>query len=393
MGRTINIGIVSSPWLGGSGIVGSELVRYLSKKDKYKVVYIGDNLPFKLNKGDAEFYKIEKLSHALFTHPLSEASLTEGIVDAVVKYKLDIIHAHFAIPFAHCAIQAKEILKKMGISISVVTTLHGTDVINLGQEAPSVMRHILEQSDTITAVSMDLAMKAKKIYGVRKEIYIIHNFIDFSQFSKLKSRHTLRGSFAKKEEKIFVHISNFRPIKRVHDTLKVFSEINSEIPSVLLMIGEGPDTHSVKKMAQSYKNKKSIFFMGRVKNPYKYLKFADGLIVTSEYESFCLAALEAMAIGVPVFATRVGGLPEVVYHKKTGYLAKLGDIKQLASYIKVHFKNDNNILLMRKNASAFSKNFTAEKIITQYEELYNKLKIEKLLEKQTALDKAGLLTT
>lgn len=372
--RKIKIGIVCSPRLGGSGVVGSELARYLSKKSKYKVVFIGDDYPFRFDDKEIYYHKVEKLEHALFIHPLKESALTEGIVEAVIKHRLDIIHAHFAIPYAHCAVQAKQILEKMGINISIVTTLHGTDVINLGREVPAVMKHILEESSAVTAVSIDLAGRTEKLYHPKKDIHVIYNFIETSSSENLRRRAVLRSRFAKPDEKIFVHISNFRAVKRVSDTLRVFFKAQSTIPGVLLLIGEGPDLENARKLANVMKGEKSIHLIGSVKNPYKYLQIADALLITSEYESFGLVALEAMASGVPVFGTRVGGLPEVVTHGESGYLAGVGEIDKLAGYIKRHFlSSSKEIQDMQKNAINNARYFDADKIIKGYEYIYAKL--------------------
>lgn len=371
--KTINIGIVCSPNLGGSGVVGSELAKFLAKKNKYKIVFIGDEFSFRLNREDVEFHKIEKLNHALFTHPLSESALTEGIVSAVIKYKLNIIHAHFAIPYAHCAIQAKEILRRMGINIFVVTTLHGTDVLSLGLEVPETMNHILNQSDAVTAVSMNLAVKSKEIYNVKKDIKVIYNFVDFKNTIKLKNPTRFRKKFAKKDEKIFIHISNFRPIKRVTDTLNVFMKAQQNIPSTLILVGEGPDIENAKRWAKTMKNEKSIHFLGKVKNPYKYLQIADGLIITSTYESFSLVSLEAMTFGVPVFGTKVGGIPELIENNKSGYLAEARHPNGVYKNIIQHFSDAKKITKIRNQAFKTSKNFSAEKIIPQYESIYSQL--------------------
>jgi len=383
--QTINIGIVSSPSLGGSGVVGSELAKYLSENDKYKIVFIGDDLPFRLKKNDVIFHKVEKLHHALFTHPLSEAALTEGIVSAVLKHNLSIIHVHFAIPFAHCAIQAKDILKKMGINIFIVTTVHGTDVLNLGRETPLIMSYILNQSDVVTAVSFDLAAKTKELYDLKKEVHVIHNFMDFEHDLIIKNAQAKRKKFAKPNEKILIHISNFRPIKRINDTLKVFLKVHSKMPSVLLLIGEGPDIENAKKLAIAMKKQDSIYFIGRVKNPYKYLQLSDALLVTSAYESFCLAALEAIAHGVPVFGTKVGGIPEVIEQGKSGYLVNIGDVNAMASNIEKHFYDEKNVIKMKKLAFQASKRFTAKKIIPQYEYIYTKLMLSLKLNKNLTI--------
>lgn len=369
----INIGIVCSPWLGGSGVVGSELARYLAESGKYKVVFIGSDYPFRLNKNDVYFHKVETVDHALFANPLREVALVEGIIEAVIEHKLDIIHAHFAIPFAYSALQAREILKGMGVNIKVVTTLHGTDVLFLGRELAGIMKYVLEQSNAVTAVSLNLAQRAKKIYHTKKNIQVIYNFIDLNQPLIRKSNFLIRKNIAKADEKIFVHISNFRPIKRIIDTLKVFSKVHRKVPSILLLIGKGSEIMAAKKLSGLKADNKSIFFMGSVKNPYQYLKVADGLIVTSEYESFCLVALEAMAFGVPVFSTNVGGIPEVIKHEKSGYLVKMGDTENLSKYIIKHFANNAKIVSMKKQAKQTAINFAAEKIIPEYEQIYQKL--------------------
>lgn len=369
----INIGTVCSSVLGGSGIVGSKLARYLAKTGKYKVVCISFDFPFCLNKNDVIFHKVRAADHALFVNPLREVALVEGIVEAVIEHKLNIIHAHFAIPFAYCALQAQEILKRMGISIKVVTTLHGTDVLTLGREVPGAMKYVLEQSNAVTAVSIDLAKKAKKIYRTQKNIQVIYNFVDLNCNVVKKANLLVSKNIAQADEKIFIHISNFRPIKRVADTLKVFSMVHKKIPSVLLLIGEGPEFETAKKLCQSMNKSQSIYFLGCVKNPYQYLQMADGLIVTSKYESFSLVSLEAMSLGVPVFSTRVGGIPEVIKHRQSGYLAKSGDTKALYKYIIEHFSSSNSISYMRKRAKELSRNFVAEKIISQYEQIYQQL--------------------
>lgn len=401
--RKINIGIVCSPWLGGSGVVGSELARYLARKYKYKqslrsddlkqslrsddlnqslksslrsdykVVFIGSDYPFRLNKNEVYFHKVEAVDHALFENPLSEVALVEGIVEAVIEHKLDIIHAHFAIPFAYSALQAREILKKMGINIKVVTTLHGTDVLILGRELAGTMKYVLEQSNAVTAVSVDLARRVKKIYHTQKTIQVIYNFIDLNEPQEKRANLLSSKNIPQANKKIFVHISNFRPIKRVADTLKVFSKIQKKIPSILLLIGKGPEIEIAKGLSKSINSNQSVYFLGSVKNPYQYLGVADGLIVTSQYESFCLVGLEAMAFGVPVFSTKVGGIPEVIKHGKSGYLVEKGDIEGLARHIIRHFSNNNAISYMKKQAKEVANDFAAEKIIPQYEQIYQQL--------------------
>lgn len=261
----------------------------------------------------------------------------------------------------------------MGIDIKVVTTLHGTDVLTLGRELPGTMKYILEQSNAVTAVSIDLARKAKEIYHTKRGIQVIYNFIDSKLNLDKRDYSLLRKKIIKSNEKIFIHISNFRPVKRIVDTLKVFSKVNKKIPSVLLLLGEGPEVGIAKEFCKSLDKGQSVYFIGMVKNPYQYLKIADGLIVTSAYESFCLVGLEAMSFGVTVFGTKVGGIPEVIKHERSGYLVKQGNLEALSKYIIRHFSDMNNISSMRQQAQERASDFTAEKIIPQYELIYHQL--------------------
>lgn len=371
--KQIKIGVVSSPWLGGSGVVGAELARYLSRTSNYKIIFIGQKLPFRLNLNEINFHSIRVLKHPLFENPLNDISMIEGIVEAVITHKIDILHAHFAIPFGYYAIQAKQILKEMGINVKVITTLHGTDALMLGKESPAIMKLILKQSNEVTAVSKNLMQLTKKIYRITRTIHVVYNFIDHQNLPVANTNLQLRKKFANENQKIFMHISNFRPIKKVEDVLKIFSRVNKDLSSVLIFIGEGPKIKSIKRITNLMKYRNSIFFLKTINNPYSYIQIADGLIITSKYESFCLAALEAMSFGVPVFSTNVGGIKEVVKHKVSGYLIKLGNINKFSKTILDHFSNKNKVSEMKINSLNTSRLFSAEKIVPQYEKLYQKL--------------------
>lgn len=372
--KSITIGIVSSPFLGGSGVIGAELARYLNKTGKYKIIFIGQELPFRLTVNEVKFHNINSLKHPLFKNPLNDISMIEGIVEAVIEHKIDILHAHFAIPFGYYAIQAKMILKQMGINIKVITTLHGTDVLMLGKESPAIMKVVLRQSDEVTAVSKNLMQQAKRIYRITKKIKVVYNFINHQNLPTNKSNlQLLRKKFAREHQKIFMHISNFRPIKKVEDVLKIFAKVNKRMPSVLIFIGEGSEVNLAKRIANLMKCKNSIYFVNAVNNPYQYLQIADGLIITSRYESFCLAALEAMSFGIPVFSTNVGGIKEVIKHKMSGYLTKLGQINTFSTTILNHFSNSKKIAEMKINALKTANLFSADRIIPQYEKIYQRL--------------------
>lgn len=372
--KPITIGMISSPWLGGSGVIAAELGKYLSKTGKYQIIFIGQQLPFRLSANEVKFHQILPLKHPLFKNSLDDISGVEGIVEAVIENKIDILHAHFAIPFGYYAISAKAILKQMGINIRVVTTLHGTDVLMLGKESPAVMKAVLKQSDEVTAVSKNLMNHAKKIYKVTKTIKVIYNFFDHQNLPNLKTDlKLLRKRFAKANQKILLHISNFRPIKKVEDVLKIFAKVNKKLPCVLIFIGDGPKVKLLKRVSNLMTAKNSIYFLKTINNPYQYLKMADGLIVTSEYESFGLVALEALSFGVPVFSTNVGGVKEVIKQKASGYLIKFGDINAFSKTILNHFSDSKKVEEMKINALNSSYLFSANKIIPQYEKIYQRL--------------------
>lgn len=375
--KLIKIGIVSSPWLGGSGVVAAELAKYLNKTGRYKIIFIGQKLPFRLSLSEVNFHDVSSLKHPLFENPLVDISMIEGIVEAVIEHKIDILHAHFALPFGYYAVQAKEILKQMGIKVKVITTLHGTDVLMLGKESPAIMKLVLKQSDEITVVSKNLMQLTKNIYRTTRNIRVIYNFIDHRKLPANKPSIQLRRRFARDDQKIFMHVSNFRPIKKVEDVLKIFSKVNRDLPSVLIFIGEGPKMNLVKRITNSMKCKDSIYFLEAVNNPYLYLQIADGLIITSKYESFCLAALEAMSFGVPVFSTNVGGIKEVIKHKVSGYLTKQGDIQAFVKNMLGHFSNNKKVAEMKLNSLNESMMFNTENIIPQYEKIYQKLLSQK----------------
>lgn len=375
--KLIKIGIVSSPWLGGSGVVAAELAKYLNRTGRYRIIFIGQKLPFRLSLNEVNFHDVSSLKHPLFENPLVDISMIEGIVEAVIEHKIDILHAHFALPFGYYAVQAKEILKQMGIKVKIITTLHGTDVLMLGKESPAIMKLVLKQSDEITAVSKNLMQLTKSIYRTTRNIRVIYNFIDHQKLPANKPSIQLRRRFARDDQKIFMHVSNFRPIKKVADVLKIFSRVNRDLPSVLIFIGEGPKMSLVKRITNSMKCKDSIYFLEAVNNPYLYLQIADGLIITSKYESFCLAALEAMSFGVPVFSTNVGGIKEVIKHKVSGYLSKQEDIQGFVKNILSHFSSNKKVAEMKLNSLNESMAFNTENIIPQYEKIYQKLLSQK----------------
>jgi L-malate glycosyltransferase len=294
-------------------------------------------------------------------------------VDVIKNNNLDLLHVHYAIPHASAAYMAKKILEEEGKSIPVITTLHGTDITLVGRDktyAP-VVAFSINQSDAITAVSENLRDETYKIFTIEKEIEVIYNFVDVSRFNR-KPIDAFRKVIAPNGERIVMHASNFRKIKRVQDVVKVFHEINKEIPSKLLFVGDGPERQTAEELSRSLGIGDLIRFVGKQEQMEDILAIADLFLLTSEYESFGLAALEAMAAGVPVVSTNAGGLREINIEGETGYMADIGDIKAMSEKAKKILKNDDVLKGFKTRAAAHAKQYDIQYIVPQYEELYER---------------------
>jgi len=358
------VGVVCSPWMGGSGVVASELGHVLQKRGWY-IRYITFDKPFRIRNGSIKFSKVDTLDYPLFPHPMYQLPLTEKIITEVKKYKLGVIHCHYILPFGLAAIDAKKALANEGIEVKVVLTTHGSDVLKLSGIVPNITKYVLVEADVITSVSEDLAKKTRALVKTNVKVQVVPNFIDLNKFAPLKKRKQSR-------EKILVHMSNFRPIKRVGDTIEAFKRINEVVPSKLVLIGDGPELGKIKELAELNGLSKKVIYKGKVKNPEKEIRKADLMLTTSEYESFCLANLEAMACGVPNCSYAVGGIPEVVEHGESGALSKYMDIYGVVNNA-VDILNDSNWESYSNNARARAEKYSVDNIVPLYERLYGQL--------------------
>ena len=368
----MKIGILCYPTYGGSGIVATELGMALAKKG-YEVHFISSNLPARLDITNPNifFHKVNVQTYPLFQYQPYDIALSSMIYRAVNLYKLDILHAHYAIPYAYAAFTAKQMLKEEGKDIPLVTTLHGTDITLVGQH-PSY-KHAVEfsinQSDAITSVSESLKKDTLQIFKINKEIQVITNFIDNSEFINLNS--CARKQFAEEDEKILIHVSNLRPVKRVEEVLEVFKNVQEKIKSKLIIIGEGPDMEKVTKFMEDNPHLiDKIRLLGKVNDLYKILQLSDVFLLPSEQESFGLAALEAMAAETPVISSNAGGIPEVNLQGETGYLAEVGNVEAMSKYAIKLLGDEDLLSQMKKNAKAQAEKFDLMHILPIYEKMY-----------------------
>lgn len=369
----MNIGITCYPTYGGSGVVATELGKALAVRG-HKVHFISYAMPIRLDAflNNIFYHEVEMTSYPLFEFPLYTPALASKMVEVAKFEKLDILHAHYAVPHAISAFLAKQILDS---KLKIITTLHGTDITLVGLE-PSflpMMKFIIEQSDGVTAVSNFLKEKTINNFKVNKEIKVIYNFIDPEKFKRTVNP-ALRNSLAPNNEKILVHVSNFRPVKRVEDVIKIFKEVRKKIDSKLILIGDGPDRSSCELLCRELDLCNHIIFLGKQVDIIPILSQCDLFLIPSQSESFGLSALEAMACEVPIISSSVGGLPELQVHGETGYLAEIGDIDRMAKYCVELLSNEIKHLQFRKAARARAVNvFNENKIVNEYEQFYNKI--------------------
>ncbi len=372
----MKIGIVCYPTFGGSGIVATELGHALAQSG-HEVHFITYDQPVRLDIMDKNIYYHEVNVHVypLFDYQPYELALSSQMVETVISRKLDVLHVHYAIPHAYAAFMARQILKDRGINISVVTTLHGTDITLVGKQ-PSYLPAVkfsIEHSCAVTAVSDSLKEDTIANFDTTKEIEVIPNFIDIALY---ESESRCSGQLAAEDEFVISHISNFRPLKRTRDVMKIFAGIRKEVKAKLILMGDGPDRDQTLQMAKDLGIEKDVKYLGKTNEVERVLCMSDLFLLPSSSESFGLAALEAMAAKVPVISTNTGGIPEVNIEGITGYLSKVGDVEEMIF-------NSLKILTSSKlkeelsaNAFARAKEFDIHNIVPQYEALYKRV-IEK----------------
>ncbi len=368
----MKIGIVCYPTFGGSGVVATELGLGLADKG-HDVHFITYKRPVRLTSFHANvyFHEVTAMDYPLFEYTPYETSLASKMVEVVRYEKLDILHVHYAIPHAAVAYIAKQILKSYGIHIPVITTLHGTDITLVGNDnsfAP-VVEFSINESDGVTAVSEQLRKETHNTFNIKKDIRVIHNFIDFSRFRKINKDH-FRKAIAPDGEKILVHISNFRKVKRVEDVIHVFERVSKVVKSKLLMIGDGPERKHMEDLCRTLHLCEEIRFLGKQEAVEELLAISDLFILPSENESFGLAALEAMACEVPVISSNAGGLPELNIDGVTGYMCDVGDVDGMAARCIELLQDEESLTIFRKNAYTQAKRFDITVILPQYEEYY-----------------------
>jgi L-malate glycosyltransferase len=369
----MKIGIVCYPTFGGSGVVATELGRALAEKG-HQVHFITYSQPVRLNfLSDNLFYhEVSVSDYPLFDYPPYELVLSSKLVDVVKYEKLDLLHVHYAIPHASAAYMAKQILASQGIKIPFITTLHGTDITLVGKD-PSfepVITFAINQSDAVTAVSESLKKDTYANFpNVKREVSVIPNFICLNTHNS-EPHICTKKTFAPNGERIIIHISNFRKVKRVEDVVHVYDKIRKQIPAKLLLVGDGPERASVEKLCRELHTCNDIRWLGKITNPEEILSIADLFLLTSETESFGLAALEAMASKVPVISTNTGGLPEVNIHGYSGYLSNVGDVNDMSKNALEILKDDVTLNAFKNNAYEQAKKFEIAKILPMYEAIY-----------------------
>jgi N-acetyl-alpha-D-glucosaminyl L-malate synthase BshA len=366
----MRVGIVCYPTYGGSGVVATELGKALAGRG-HQIHFISYAQPMRLDGfiGNVYYHEVEMASYPLFEFPLYTPALTSKIVEVARYEHLDLVHAHYAIPHALSAMLAREILHS---DLKVITTLHGTDITLVGLE-PSflpVMKYSIEQSNGVTAVSRFLREKTTTNYGIDKEIAVIPNFVDTTKFRRTDTEG-LCEKFAPQGERILIHISNFRLVKRVPDVIRIFAEVRKKVPSRLLLVGDGPDRSGCEQLVRELGIQEEVRFLGKQLELVPILSSADLMLMPSQSESFGLSALEAMACEVPVISSSVGGLPELQVHGETGYIAEIGDVDRMARYAVDLLTNESRLAIFRRNCRARAvDHFDTERIVTQYEEYY-----------------------
>lgn len=374
----MRIGIVCYPTYGGSGVLATELGKALANKGHH-VHFITYQQPVRLNVfvPNIFYHEVQVPTYPLFDYPPYETALASTLVDVIRNNRLQLLHVHYAIPHASAAYMAKKILEQDGYDIPVITTLHGTDITLVGKDktyAP-VVAFSINQSDAITAVSRNLCEETYKTFNIQKPIEVIHNFVDVERFAR-KPIDAFRKVIAPNGERILLHASNFRRIKRVQDVVLIFNEVVKKVPSKLLFVGDGPERVVAEDLSRRLGICDDIRFVGKQEQMEDILAIADLFLLTSEYESFGLAALEAMAAGVPVISTNAGGLPEVIVDGVTGYMGNVGDVDTMAHKAVSILGNDDTLSQFKQNASAHARTFDIHNIVPLYEELY-----ERFLEK------------
>ncbi len=370
----MTIGIICYPTHGGSGVIASELALGLAQRG-HEVHIVSYATPFRLASfhQNVFIHEVEVSSYPLFKYPPYALSLATKLVDVSRQYGLDLIHAHYAVPHAASAYLAKKMVGSE--KLKTVTTLHGTDItlVGLDKSFYQVIKFNIEESDGVTAVSEYLQKRTQDEFAIQREIRVIHNFVDTERYSR-SANHCAKDHFAPNGEKILMHASNFRPVKRVTDVVRIFARIREQLPVKLLLVGEGPERLFVQQLVKELKLSEDVLFLGEQEYIGQLMNCADLFFLPSEQESFGLVALEAQSCGVPVIGAATGGLPEVVEDGKTGFLLPVGDISGMAQKsLELLSRNDQYEAFHKASRTRVLDYFDSKLIIPQYEAFYEEI--------------------
>ena len=375
----MKIAIVCYPTFGGSGVVATELGLELARRG-HEIHFITYSQPVRLEllNANVHYHEVNVPEYPLFHYQPYELALSSKLVDMVKLHKIDLLHVHYAIPHAYAGYMAKQMLKSEGIKIPMVTTLHGTDITLVGNHPfyKTAVTFSINKSDVVTSVSQNLKEETYSLFDIKKDIHVIPNFIELDKIKNIAKIATNRSVMANENERIITHISNFRKVKRIPDVIDIFYKIQQKIPSKLMMVGDGPEKEKAENLCYKLGISDKVIFFGNSNEIDKILSFTDLFLLPSETESFGLAALEAMAWGVPVISSNTGGLPEVNFDGISGYLSDVGNTQEMAQNAIKILENDNTLLEFKNNATTTAKLFDIENIVTLYENLYKKVLIK-----------------
>jgi len=367
----MKIGILCYPTYGGSGIVATELGMEMAKKN-HEIHFISYSLPARLDitLPNIHFHHVQIQSYPLFEYQPYDLALTTMVYDIAIRYGLDAIHVHYAIPHAYAAYFTKQMLKEKGIYLPIITTLHGTDITLVGKHPSykSAVEFSINQSDVVTCVSESLKKDTLQLFEIQKELLVIPNFIDNELFKK--DTPCNRSNFANSDEKILIHVSNLRKVKRVTDVIEIFNKVQQKIKSKLIIVGEGPESNAMEELIHKYQLQNKVRLIGKTLDLYPILCMSDLFLLPSEQESFGLAALEAMAAKLPVISTNTGGIPEVNKNGFSGFTSNIGDVESMANNAISILENDTILLKFKNQAKEQAMKFDKKNILPMYEKMY-----------------------
>ena len=372
----MKIAIVCYPTFGGSGVVATELGLELARRG-HEIHFITYSQPVRLEllNANVHYHEVNVPEYPLFHYQPYELALSSKLVDMVKLHKIDLLHVHYAIPHAYAGYMAKQMLKSEGIKIPMVTTLHGTDITLVGKHPfyKTAVTFSINKSDVVTSVSQNLKEETYSLFDIKNDIHVIPNFIELDKIKNISKIATNRSVMANENEKIITHISNFRKVKRIPDVIDIFYKIQQKIPSKLMMVGDGPEKEVAENLCYKLGISDKVIFFGNSNEIDKILSFTDLFLLPSETESFGLAALEAMAWGVPVISSNTGGLPEVNFDGISGFLSDVGNTLEMSQNAIKILENEDTLLEFKNNATNTAKQFDIKNVVTLYENLYKKV--------------------